>query len=255
MRCALTYLAVAVLAGACGGGGSAPPPSGPTGPPDVRVDVVREHAEQFSEDIPERRAGSQEELAAATYITGHLQQAGYIVLLDAVPVKNLVRSTNVVANPPSGDEPQVVVAVPYGSAPAAPDIPEALGVFLELARALRVRDPEHSVEFVALGAEFTDLAGGRLGSRRLAQLLLDEDVDPVVVVLDGVSDEAPLSIRGTAANEIAEAAGPRDGDGSAQDLSPDELIWQRAGLDFAYVRGPPEEIGPLLLDYLAAAGR
>jgi hypothetical protein len=212
--------------------------------------VVREHAAQFAEDIPERRAGSQEELAAATYITGHLQQAGYIVLLDAVPVKNLVRSTNVVANPPSGNEPEVVVAVPYGSSPNAPGIPAAVGEFLELARALRVRVPQHSVEFVALGAEFTDLAGGRLGSRRLAQRLLDGDVDPVVVVLDGVSEEGGLSIRGPAADDIAEGAG-----GSAGDLSPDETIWGRAGFDFAFVGAKPGELGPLLLDYLESEGR
>ena len=248
IKAAVACLAVTTLAGACGGDRPAPPPTAAAGPPNVRLDVVRDHATQFTEDIPERRAGSQEELAAATYITGHLQQAGYIVLLDAVPVKNLVRSTNVVANPPSGDL-EVVVAVPYGSSPAFPDIPEAVGEFLELARALRVRVPEHSVEFVALGAEFADLAGGRLGSRRLAQLLLDEDVDPVVVVLDGVSEEAPLSIRGTAADEIAPA-----GIG-AHDMSPDETIWGRAGLDFAFVNGSPEELGPLLLEYLETAGR
>jgi hypothetical protein len=254
----LAWLVVAAQLGACSSDGAARPQSGPTGPPEVRLEVVRRHAEQFTDDVPQRRAGSQEELAAATYITGHLQQAGYVVLLDAVPVKDLVRSTNVVARPPSGADPKVVVAVPYGSSPASPDIPSSLGMFLELARALRVQFPEHSVEFVALGAEFTDLSGGRLGSRRLAQQLLDEEHDPIIVLLDEVSPEASeFSARGRAGAEIMAIADQRGIDVPPSPLKtmPDDAVWKRAGFDLAAVRGSTSDVGPVLLDYLASAGR
>ena len=146
------------------------------------------HATQFEEDVPQRPAGSQQEFAAASYITGHLQQAGYLVELDSVPVEDTVRSTNVIALPPSGDEPQVVVTVAYDNAGSARSA-VTIGTFLELARALRVAVPEHSVEFVALGAELTNVNGGSLGSRRLIEVLKDRDLDPEVIVIVDVQDE------------------------------------------------------------------
>jgi hypothetical protein len=252
IRRALVYAIALVLLGACTGGGDAGPRSGPTGPPDVGLDVVREHAEQFDDDIPDRRAGSQEELAAATYITGHLQQAGYVVLLDAVPVRDLVRSTNVVARPPSGTDPEVVVAVRYDTSPSLPDGSEAIGVFLEVARALRVREREHSVGFVALGAESTDVGGGRLGSRRLAQELVDEGAEPTIVELQHVGPDADFTARGSVADDLIDVAS-RVGIDKPTPLKtlPDELIWQDAGFDYAFVGGTAEDIARVLLDYLS----
>lgn len=179
-------LAVFLLA-ACSRDTSTQPISSPVGPAQIQSEVVTQHASQFEDDLPQRPAGSQQEFAAASYITGHLQQAGYLVELDAVPVEDAVRSSNVIALPPSGEEPEIVVAVAYDTGKAARSA-TPIGTFLELARALRVAVPEHSVEFVALGAELTDVNGGSLGSRRLIDVLLDRGVGPEIVVLVGSQD-------------------------------------------------------------------
>ncbi len=146
------------------------------------------HAQQFDEDLPDRRAGSEEEFAAATYITAHLQQAGYVVEFDAVPVANTVRSTNVLALPPSTNDPDHVVAVAYDAGGSA----ESIATFLEVARALRVAVPDHSVEFAALGAEWAEVEGGNLGTRRLIKLLNDRELDPEIVYLMGREETEPL---------------------------------------------------------------
>src|SRR5687768_18446959 len=67
-------------------------PAGPApdGPAEVEVEAVEEHAAQFDEDLSDRPAGSQQEFAAATYLTGHLQRAGYEVRLESVPYKDTV---------------------------------------------------------------------------------------------------------------------------------------------------------------------
>ncbi len=153
---------------------------------------MERHADQFEQDVPVRPPGSQEEFAAATYITGHLQQAGYVVRLDSVPVANTVRSSNVVALPPSGQPPRIVVAVSYGTDPTERDADAGdIGAFLEVARVLRARSVAHNVEFVALGAKSENL----LGSRRLAQVLLDEGVEPRIVYLSAGDDPDPRETR------------------------------------------------------------
>jgi hypothetical protein len=177
----LPILALLLALAACTSSGVIRPISDPTGPPTIEPAAVEQHAEQFDVDLPERRAGSQQEFAAASYITAHLQSAGYVVKLDAVPVEDLVRSSNVVALPPSGEAPELVVAIGYDTTERVSDFGEGLGVFLEVARALRVDVPEHSVQFVALGAEHTTLNDGALGSRRLVRVLQDAEVDPEIV--------------------------------------------------------------------------
>jgi hypothetical protein len=163
-----------------------PPVVQSPGPPNISADAVQKHAEQFEEDLPTRPPGSQEEFAAATYITGHLQQAGYVVRLDSVPVANAVRSTNVVALPPSGNDAETIVTVSYDTERGTRDVDGSeLGAFLELARALKAADQQHSVQFIALGAE----SQSALGSKRLARLLLDEETDPQIVhILDPISN-------------------------------------------------------------------
>lgn len=190
------------IAGSCTGASPEPPVrQAASGPPRIRADVVARHARQFSEDDPERAAGSQGEQIAAAYLLAHLQQAGYRAFLDPVPVSNLVRSTNVVASPPSGRRPEVAVTVPYDTPArkaAPPGAAEAVGLFLELARALAVARPQHRVAFVALGAERAEVSGGRLGSRRLVVYLRSRSLSPEVVVL---SSEAARTA------EVFEAAG------------------------------------------------
>lgn len=165
----------------------------PTGPPTVDHALVRQHAEQFDVDVPNRPAGSQHELAAATYILGHLQFAGYAPVLEAVPVANQVQSTNVVALPPSGNEAQIVLGVAYDHDGRGPGDGAQIGLFLELARALNVAAPEHRVAFVALGAEGADNAG----SRKLARTLSNYELRPQILMLRGTTSS--LSAQGACA--------------------------------------------------------
>lgn len=174
------YLAaVAMLLASCSQGGQVVSAPEPSGPPEVQLDVVARHAEQFDVELPDRRAGSQEELAAASYILGHLQLAGFSPYLDGVPVQDQVRSTNVVALPPSGAEPRYLVAVAYDTGARHDDRGRYIGLFLELARAIEVAEPDHAVAFVAVGAESAD----RRGTRRLAQYLLDRGFDPTIFTI------------------------------------------------------------------------
>lgn len=171
---------VAVLV-ACSPGSERPGDDGipaPSGPPVVQHDLVDRHARQFDDEVPNRPPGSQHEVAAASYILGHLQLAGYSPRLDGVPVAHQVRSTNVVAMPPEGSDPEYLVVVAYDTRPGGGDgAGRYIGLFLELARALHVADPHHGVGFVAVGAE----SAGNRGTRRLARFLLDEGLDPSVI--------------------------------------------------------------------------
>ena len=169
------------------------PTASPTGPPTIQAEAIEAHARQFEEELPERTAGSQQEFAAATYITAHLQQAGYVVEFDSVPVANTVRSTNVVALPPSTEDPEYLVTVAYDEGSDE----HAIGVFLELARSLNAAQPGHSVQFAAVGAENAEVEGGDLGSRRMIKLLLDRELEPEVIAVDG----------SLATKELYEAAG------------------------------------------------
>jgi hypothetical protein len=255
MRRASTGLVA--LCAACTAGESGAPPSEPSGPPFVQPDVIERHAREFDTDLSDRRAGTQAEQAASVYILGHLQQAGYVVLLDSVPLANLVRSTNVIAEPPRGEPPSIVVAVPYDDPPdpsTARREGEALGVMLELARALRSAAPRHSVEFVALGAEYTNVAGGRLGSRRFAQTLLDADIDPLVLTFDIEASSGALSLAGAVPPALKRAAAESLGrevraDGTVEGSG---SVFARAGVPVVVIAGRAEEWADPLLEFLAS---
>jgi hypothetical protein len=241
MRRSFRMLVCSILiASACGSEGVGPVDTRPSGRPDVVAEDVQRHAEQFDRDLPKRPAGSQQEFAAATYLLGHLQRAGYIVQLDYVPVQDLVRSTNVVAQPPS-EEPRVIVVIPYDGRGGG----EGIGVFLETARALRVRAADHAVEFVALGAERAKVSGGLLGSRRLARRLLDDGVEPTIVELAAVETGEPLLVAGDAADDFLEIAR-----GGGDERRGSDRVWRRAGFQHAIVSGDPVVVGAALLDFL-----
>jgi hypothetical protein len=245
--CLVSVLSLALAS--CGRGTGADPVARTTasGPASVRTEVVLRHARQF-EELGDRPAGSQSEFAAATYITGHLQQAGYVVRLDAVPVENLVRSSNVVALPPSPAPPEIVVTAPYDTGPASAAGGDAVAVLLEVARALRVAAPDHRVEFVALGAEFARSEGGSLGSRRAIRVLQEEDASPQIVQLLG-SSSPDVAAEGPAAGALCD---PSSCDSRiAYPVDP----FMKAGFDRTLVDGPPEALGPLLLDYLEERSR
>jgi hypothetical protein len=248
-------MATAALVTSCTSEGERAPAVEPTGPPAVELDRVQRHAREFDAEIADRPAGSQNEQAASIYLLGHLQQAGYIVLLDAVPVGNLVRSTNVIAEPPSGDDPTVVVAVRYDTSEGYNSSGGALGLFLEAARALRVAVPGHSVEFVALGAE---VSTNQLGSRRLIRQLLDDDLDPIVILIENVSEKWGFSVRGGAAPElygIAQGLGVSVPASPTAKSLPRDLPWIRSGLTYAAVSGTPGDVARVLLEYLQERGR
>ncbi len=181
-KAATALITLVVVAAACS---PAPDPSGVAAKidrsPEIRRAAVEQHARQFDEELPVREAGSQEELAAASYITGHLQLAGYTVSFDDVPLGNLVESSNIIALPPSGDEPQAVVVVAYDSDRGSRE-GTAIGLFLEAARALSFRLPEHDVSFVALGAQST---GPRpaMGLAELESSLRAQDVEPDLALI------------------------------------------------------------------------
>jgi hypothetical protein len=246
-------LVVSVAMTGCGDG-SETPLAEPTGPPTVQDDVVRDHGEQFDTDVPDRPAGSQEELAASTYLTGHLQLAGYLVFLDGVPVKDLVRSTNVVARPPSGKGPTIALTVAYDTSKEFPSDGDALGLFLELARALNVATPNHSVSFVALGAEHVDLADGNLGSRRAAKEWIDDDAHPIVLSLGQITEGACVTIEGDAIPGLATDASL----GGCDELDPTANqpdVFAEAGFEHVTISGDPSGIGVMLLGFLSAEGR
>lgn len=216
------------------------------GPPEIQLEVVEQHAEQFEADVPVREPGSEEEAAAASYILGHLQLAGYVPLLDSVPVENLVASTNVVARPAAN--PTALVAVGFGSSPR--EIRpggEAIGIFLELARALKVAEPDHSVAFVALGTQAPSGPSDLLGTRRLLAYLEDQKVEPEIITISMGGEGESLAAVGAHARELIGSA-----DGLALALPPTaEDVYQEAGLEHTSVRGPPELLGPALLEYLS----
>ena len=225
-----------------------------TGPPEVRLATVAEHARQFDEEEPERAAGSQDELAASVYIVAHLTDAGYVSRLDAVPVRDLVRSTNVLALAPSGREPAALVVVAYDTGEGSDTGGYSIGTWLEVARALRAVEPEHDVEFVALGAEHATVEGGQLGSRRLAQQLDDEGASPPIFVVQDVGAGSELlAVQGAAAEALGEAArsvGVRTLSDESFLPGPGD-VFTAAGFETTVVGGGADNAGPALLAYLA----
>jgi hypothetical protein len=252
---------VAVAGAACMG---APEPTvdvAPRGPARIQPAAVARHAREFDEDLAQRPAGSQDEAAAATYILGHLQRAGYVVRLVAVPVADLVSSLDLVALPPADEEPETVVAVGYDSVlPGGTAEGESIGLFLELARALRAAEPRHTVELVALGAEHARLGGGFLGSRRLVRLLQEAGANPLVVTIEstrpgrvaviGAVDELAAAARAAGVRTVA--VGESE---AGETASERHRIFALEGLQHAGLSGPPADLGPLLLEFLSARQR
>lgn len=254
-RVVTALTAVAVASTSCGANPGEAELSVAQGPGRVRLEAVRAHSAQFDEDDPGRAAGSQGEGIAATYILGHLQRAGYEVYLQPVPVSNLVNSTNVVALPSGGPDVRAVVVVPYDTAPGTSDTSPALGLFLEVARALEARDEGGGVEFAALGAERAEVSGGRLGSRRLAQYMRDRDQDPVVVSLEDIAldrDPRAAVARGEARRELVRIARAYGAPLRAKaSITPTIEVFQAAGFRSVALSGPAEIAGEVLLEYLA----
>lgn len=223
------------------------------GPPRIEIDTVDQHAEQFDDDFPDRPPGSQQELAAASYILGHLQLAGYAPRLDRVPVADTVSSTNVVAFPPGGGEPEFLVTVPYDTTRSgAHSFGAEIGIFLETARALAVRDPHHKVAFVALGAETAE----HRGTRRLARFLLDEGVSPSVISLSG-SRSGPQATFGVVVwGACQEGHGNEPTSftrGTCDEPVDSDDVLTAAGFEHTWIGGDAPELARELFRFLTAA--
>ncbi len=240
------------LATACATGRGIQSDPNVTGPARVQTDLVESHRMQFEIDDPDRPAGSQGEEIATAYLLGHLQRAGYTVFLDSVPVGDLVTSTNVVGQPPGGDF-ETIVTASYDTAPGVDDS-LGIGVFLELARAVSVRDREHRVGFIALGAEHARASGGRLGSRRLAAYLLDRELDPLMISLEDVSAGASVATIAGARTRAFESAATRAGISARaveRPLSSSSEVFKLAGFESSSVGGGFVSAAGALLAYLA----
>jgi len=224
------------------------PPDAP-GPPTVEVDVIDRHAAEFADEVPRRPAGSQQEQIAATYILGHLQQAGYPARLDGVPVGDLVRSTNVIAVPRGGAEPRYLVAVAYDTPEDESVSAVSIGVFLEVARALSVVGGDRPVEFVALGAEFAEPSEGHLGSRAMARLLTGDGFEPQIIYLSPELSGDALSAQGPLSEDLQAGAGVT---GDTQAAGAAEVFIE-AGFEVTLVDGAPEVVARRLVEFLAGA--
>jgi len=251
VKTAATLIVVSILALGCS---PAPSPKSTSseapGPPNARPDVIERHATQFADELPERPPGGNEEQVAASYILGFLQQARYPGRLDGVPVADLIRSTNVIGTPPTGATPEYLVAVPYGTPPNEALDASSIGVFLEVARALTVRKPDHSVEFVALGAEFAEQEAGTLGSRAMASLLLDESLEPQIIYLSPELSGDSFYAKGPLASEFE----PASSEGTA--LLPEVALaaaaaYRTEGFEVTVIDGDPDEVAATLLEFLS----
>jgi hypothetical protein len=242
----LTSLVLIGLLGACGraGSGTGEIPT-PEGPPEIRYEVVRQHALEFDVDLPSRPPGSQLELAAASYILGTLQLGGYAPQLDRVPVADAVSSTNVVAFPPGGVDPEFLVTIGYDTPTSGRvQMGREIGLFLELARALTVVDPEHAVAFVALGAESAD----HRGTRRLAQFLIDEGVEPSIIWIRKDNVGPSIWVRGACQGDSY----PADSftTGRCADNTSFGYALDDAGFQLTTVAGDTDEMGRALFEFL-----
>ncbi len=249
MSPAAVVIVCCLVLGACTSDTGGSPEPTASGGPDVSVALVETHAAEFDAEVPERYPGTDEEFVAASYVLGHLQLAGYGTFLDAVPVENLVRSTNVVAFPSSGD-PSRLIVVDYGTAPGRRPDTTSIGLLLELARALQVAEPDHSVGFVALGAAAPTDDDVSLGARRLARFLQERELEPTIVQLEVSDGDHSFKAYGAFADAINCPSGECGPTTLEAAVTPNSVLWDKAGLDLTIIRGAAADAAPALLQWL-----
>lgn len=255
-------LLAAVLLAAGAASCSSPNPGRPghaAGPPNVRPRTVFGFGRVFDDSFNPRPPGSQKELLASSYLTAHMARLGYVLRLDSVPVADSVASGNVEAFPHRAPaRPSAVVTVAYDTPPGGSDEGASLGEWLEIGRALEVRGAADGVELVALGAEHARVSGGQLGSRRLAQVLLDEKATPQVITIGTIGRSRTFSALGPAApalDAIARKLGiplRRGVIAGPSAVHPD--VWAEAGFHHTTIAGGAGATGRVLLRFLAARG-
>ena len=141
--------------------------------------------------------------------------------------------------------------VPYDTTEDFPTDGLALGLFLELARALRVAEGNHGVSFTALGAEHAALGQGNLGSRRAAQELLDGESEPMIVSLSRIVKGACVEVSASPGSEDVALGANVDCDPlPATSSEPD--VFAEAGFDHVTISGDPIAVGVVLFDFLSS---
>lgn len=172
---------------------------------------MRTLAEQF----PGRMAGSERERAAAEYLAGRLADFGYEPALQPFPVtysfhplgggdarEREAVSHNVVAEVAGRSECLIIVGAHYDTAVArnqgqvevgiggpglegVDDNASGTGVLLELAARLAGSSPEHTIRFIAFGAEEVGLLGARhavaeMDEQERERLVLMINIDSII---------------------------------------------------------------------------
>jgi len=114
------------------------------------------HVRHLSTAIAARPAGSYRERAAASYIASRLAAFGYTVRYQAVRLPHGRTSKNVIAVKKGATPNQFILGAHYdsvGGSPGANDNGSGTGVLLELARVLKDRDVQPTIQFVFFCAE------------------------------------------------------------------------------------------------------
>jgi len=114
------------------------------------------HVVNLGRGIGVRRAGYAGERRAASYIARTLASYGYTVSTQRFRLPGGRRSQNVIARQPGFSSARIVLGAHYDSArgsPGANDNGSGVGVLLELARVLKGRRTQATIEFVFFGAE------------------------------------------------------------------------------------------------------
>jgi hypothetical protein len=220
------------------------------------VGSVRALGRTIDRGFNPRLPGSQEEFLTAGFLLAHMAKLGYMMRLDSVPVANTVDSANVEATVREGDpHPSVVVVVGYDSPASGSHQGPSLGEWLEVARAVQVKGAPGGLEMVALGAEHARTSGGQLGSRRLAQVLLNAHSGPQIITI-GTIDGPGFSALGPDApklDRIARGLGvsvERDAIPGPTAKHPD--VWAEAGFHHTTVAGGARAVGDVLVRFLTA---
>jgi alkaline phosphatase isozyme conversion protein len=164
----------------------------------------------LSERFPGRMAGSAREQAAADYLVGRLTDFGYQAELQEFPVafsfhsqgggnarEREAVSYNVVAEVAGRSERLIIVGAHYDTSVArneaqseagiggpalqgVDDNASGVGVLLELASRLAGTAPEHTIRFIAFGAEEV----GLLGARQVVKSMPMDERERVVLMIN-----------------------------------------------------------------------
>ena len=153
--------------------------------------VAEREMRLLAEQFPGRMAGTAQELAAAEYLLERFNDMGYEARLQGFPVRYSfhpaggqtanerdARSANVIAELPGAGDRLIIIGAHYDTAVArnagqveagiggralqgVDDNASGVGVVLELAQRLAGTRPEHTIRFMAFGAEEVGLLGAR----------------------------------------------------------------------------------------------